>query len=275
VAECRLTILVFFGKTSMRESKSGNPPKQKIQRQISDDTRSALGRYQDIVVGSSSISFLLKYEMLQFFLAGMKGALGLLLRQKLFPGMFQRCGEKVVFGTDTLIRFPKNIDLGDKVIVSDGAIIDGRSNFDVGVTIGNKTIIGQRALVLCKEGQINIGENVGIGAYCGLYAVGTNVLEIGDDCLIGPYTYFGGTKYHFQRTDLPIRLQGHDLRGGIKVGNDCWFGAGVSVMDGVTIGNGAVIASGAVVTKDVPEFAVVGGIPAKVIKYRAESISNA
>lgn len=258
----------------MNDAENQVPPKLKIQSQLSDDSRSTLRRYQDIIVGSSRIGFLLKYEFLQFFLAGMRGALGLVLRQKLFPGLFMRCGKKVVFGSEIQVRCPTKIELGDKVVVSDGAIIDGRSNFDVGMSIGSRTIIGQRALVLCKEGQIKIGEDVGIGAYCGLYAVGTNVLEIGNDCMIGPYTYFGGTRYHFQSTDQPIRLQGHDLRGGIKVGNDCWFGAGVSVMDGVTIGKGAVIASGAVVTNDIPEFAVVGGVPARVLKYRGQEKTN-
>ncbi|MEO7893781.1 MAG: CatB-related O-acetyltransferase [Aeromicrobium sp.] len=61
----------------------------------------------------------------------------------------------------------------------------------------------------------------------------------------------------------------HDFRGkGPRIGNDVWIGARVTILVGANVGDGAVIASGAVVTKDVPPFAIVGGVPAKVIRYR-------
>jgi acetyltransferase-like isoleucine patch superfamily enzyme len=54
----------------------------------------------------------------------------------------------------------------------------------------------------------------------------------------------------------------------IKIGNDVWIGARAIIMDGITIGDGAIVAAGAVVTKDVPSYAIVGGVPAKVLRYR-------
>ena len=54
----------------------------------------------------------------------------------------------------------------------------------------------------------------------------------------------------------------------VIIGNDCWIGYGVSIISGVTIGDGAMVLAGAVVTKDVPPYAIVGGVPAKIISYR-------
>lgn len=60
-------------------------------------------------------------------------------------------------------------------------------------------------------------------------------------------------------------------KGNVQIGHDVWIGHGVIILSGVTVGNGAVIAAGAVISKDVPPYAIVAGVPAKVIKYRFDN----
>ncbi len=111
--------------------------------------------------------------------------------------------------------------------------------------------------------NISIGNNSGIGMNCqvkGPVLIGDNVM-MGPDCLIL-------TSYHnIARIDIPMNQQGSG-KNKVVIGNDVWIGTRVIILPGVKIGNGFVIGAGAVVTKDVPNYAIVGGIPAKIIRYR-------
>jgi acetyltransferase-like isoleucine patch superfamily enzyme len=91
-------------------------------------------------------------------------------------------------------------------------------------------------------------------------------LHIGRDCLIAPFCYFVDSNHGYERHAL-IREQKMTAEP-ISVGDDVWIGAHVIVTKGVRIGTGAVIAAGSVVRKDVPEYAVVAGNPAEIVKYR-------
>lgn len=112
--------------------------------------------------------------------------------------------------------------------------------------------------------KLSIGDNSGIGVNC----VCGGELTIGDDVMMGPECVFIARNHDFSRMDIPMRLQGYQETQGCTIGNDVWIGRRVMIMPGVKIGNGVIIAAGAVVTKDVPDFTIVGGVPAKVIKYR-------
>jgi acetyltransferase-like isoleucine patch superfamily enzyme len=87
---------------------------------------------------------------------------------------------------------------------------------------------------------------------------------IAQDCI------FRAGNHVFERIDIPIRKQGH-AGGDIVIEDDVWIGARVILLAGVSIGRGAIVAAGAVVTKSVPPYAIVGGIPARLIKMRPDS----
>lgn len=88
-------------------------------------------------------------------------------------------------------------------------------------------------------------------------------IKIGVNCFIGPHCGFY-TAHHAMGIDH--RNQGLEKPGPIEVGDNCWFGANVSVMPGVTIGPGCVVAAGAVVTKDMPANSLIAGVPGRIIR---------
>jgi acetyltransferase-like isoleucine patch superfamily enzyme len=115
-------------------------------------------------------------------------------------------------------------------------------------------------------------QNISIGSYCHVNHLGClqadrdSKITIGNDLRMGPGTMIYGSK-HGIRTGALIRTQPMTQKD-VTVGNDVWLGSNVVVTAGVTIGDGAVVAAGAVVLKDIPPYAIAGGVPAKVIKYR-------
>lgn len=117
-----------------------------------------------------------------------------------------------------------------------------------------------------KGTDISIGDNSGLGVNCSV----RGPLEMGANIMMGPDVTILTSIHNTFDTSIPMNQQGFLPNKKVIIGDDVWIGTKVIIMPGVTIGKGSIIGAGAVVTKNIPEYAVVAGVPAKVIKFRNE-----
>ena len=111
--------------------------------------------------------------------------------------------------------------------------------------------------------HVEIGDNSGIGINCTV----TKAI-IGDNVMMAPGVIFIHNNHCFSDPDSPIQEQGYVEFPPITVGHNTWLGANAIILPGRKIGNNVIIGAGAVVTKDIPDYAVVGGNPARILKMR-------
>jgi len=112
--------------------------------------------------------------------------------------------------------------------------------------------------------RIVLGENSSIAANAWI----GNDTRIGNDVMMAPQVVVLSNSHNFDRTDISMRAQGASPPRPVTIGDDVWIGTRVIILPGVTVGSHAILGAGAVVTKDVPDWAIVGGNPARVIRYR-------
>ena len=238
-----------------------------IQDKLFDEGKSQLSKYQDIVLGKKGLLALMKYEFVMLFASWVPGALGLVLRSKLYPMLIGKVGKGVVFGTNVVLRHSHKITIGDNVVIDDNCVLDAKGGEGNSIKIGSGVFVGRNTILYCKDGDIEIGDNTTISFNCDVFSA--NYVRIGSNVQIAAYTFLNGGTHKFDDLDVPVM---HQERSGIgiEVGDNAWIGADAKVLDGVSVGRDSIIAAGAVVTKDVPEFAIVGGMPAKLIRNRKD-----
>lgn len=150
-----------------------------------------------------------------------------------------------------------------------------------GATIADTAFIAEEARIFTS--QLEIGEHSWIAGH----ALVRGEVIFGNHCTVNPYACISGTvrcghgvriaslasivgfNHGFDDPEKPIYEQGVESVG-IEIADDVWIGASAVILDGVRIGRGAVIAAGSVVTRDVPELAIVAGVPAKVVRLRGQ-----
>jgi acetyltransferase-like isoleucine patch superfamily enzyme len=223
------------------------------QKELLDPKRKLTGKYTGLCVGKNSLGALLKYEFIHMFIAPVPGALGLALRRAFYPWILGKVGRGVVFGRNVVLRHPHKIEIGDNTFVEDNVVLDAKGEANEGIRIGSNAMIGRNTILTCKEGSIFIGDHCNVSANCSLLS--ETEIRLGNYCFLagGCYLVAGGN-HPITDTSRPIMFQTSSAKGGIRVDEDTWMGAGVIVLDGVTIGRGCVIGAGAVVAASLPEY---------------------
>jgi acetyltransferase-like isoleucine patch superfamily enzyme len=156
----------------------------------------------------------------------------------------------------------KNLYLGDNINIQ--ALCKKGINFGDNVTIQAGSIIDCMG-VLNKIGEgLNIGHNVGIAQNCFIQVRGS--VKIGNNVIIGPNVSIFSENHNYTDKSMPISKQGVS-RKGVIIEDGVWIGTRSVILDGVIIEKNSIIAAGSVVNKNVEQSTIVGGVPAKIIKF--------
>ncbi|HEX5989928.1 MAG TPA: acyltransferase [Solirubrobacterales bacterium] len=133
------------------------------------------------------------------------------------------------------------------------------------IRFGRFVWIGDGTKIRCHEGVVEIGDKTVMGQECTISAY--QRVRIGEECVIADRAMFIDFDHGVVEVERPIRQQGIYKRD-VEVGSNVWIGYGACILRGVKVGDNSVIGTNSVVTRDVPANAVVGGIPARIIRMR-------
>ena len=148
--------------------------------------------------------------------------------------------------------------LGSLPSINGKPMIKNRGEINIGNDVRIWSNIERTKLLSGKNGVLILGHNCRIN---GVHIAAQNRIEIGENCRIGPYTLIMDSNFH-DADDHFMDVYGDP----IIIEDNVWITSKVIILKGITIGKGSVVAAGSVVTKDVPPYTMVGGVPAKSIR---------
>ena len=162
---------------------------------------------------------------------------------------------------------PYQVELRKRLAASAGASIDPSAYVATDAKIfTDRLVLGAHSWIAALaiiRGDIEFGQHCSVNPFAAI----SGLVRFGDGVRIASHATIVGFNHGFDDLESPIHLQPL-VSDGITIGDDVWIAANAVITDGVTIGSGVVVAAGAVVTSDVPDYAVVAGVPARVIRHR-------
>jgi acetyltransferase-like isoleucine patch superfamily enzyme len=185
----------------------------------------------------------------------------------------KRSGGVIFLGKNCRISCCHKISLGKTITIGDNVQINALSK--KGITIGDNVSILDNTIIECtgvirELGEsLEIGNNVGISQNCFIQVRGK--VKIGSDVMLGPGVSIFSENHKYGSTDISMINQGTE-RLGVIIEDDVWIGARSVILNGVTLKKGCIIAAGSVVNKTYPEYSIIGGVPAKLLKSRISNL---
>lgn len=248
------------GKRSMR---------QRYSSRVASGHEPALKAYRRRIVGRASFGAFLRYELVTSIFGPWPGGLGVWLRSRFYPGILREMPSSVRIGAHVIVRNPAQISLGAHTHIDSFVHLEGISDDPKGgIELGDGNYVHNFSVISATYcGYVRTGRDCSFNP--GTQIFGAGGVEIGDNVLVGGMTAIIGYSHEFEDHAQPIIQQPITAKG-IRIGDDVWLGAHVTVLDGVRIGDGAVVGAGSVVTHDVPPYTIVAGVPAKVLRERGQ-----
>ena len=175
-----------------------------------------------------------------------------------FSSQFKYFGKRTKLDISGQVHIGKNVYIGDDVtlIVENGASL----------VIGDNSFIGESCYIKCFGGQVEIGRDVSINSKSFLNGCGG--LKIGDNTRIGTQSIMIASNHKFDDPD--ILFKDAITKEGIEIGQNVWFGARVTVLDGVHISDDVVVGACSLVSKNITEAGVYVGTPAKKLQQKSK-----
>jgi acetyltransferase-like isoleucine patch superfamily enzyme len=197
------------------------------------------------------------------------GAVGLLLRQKLYPRFLKQCGRNVLFGRFVKLRGANKISIGDGVVLNNYALLDAENYLapGIGITLEDNVFIGAGTKVLSLGEEILIKHDTSLGSECSILSDNKTIIE--DNVLLAAYCRVGGTQYQRQTDQEDFKKGTNPLEDEItKIGCGCWLGVRTIFHSGVQVGGGTIIGAHGIVEDRLPAQVVAVGNPAKKLYSR-------